>query len=79
MYVVCVPATLRTQVHQRLKYIGVASLTALVWDHIDTFVDEVEYIWKGRKGVCKSKMLNFMMSAKILCQSYTSSYLYAQL
>ncbi|XP_006456351.1 hypothetical protein AGABI2DRAFT_56468, partial [Agaricus bisporus var. bisporus H97] len=31
-------------------YIGVASFTALVWDHIDTFADEVEYIWKGRKG-----------------------------
>ncbi|KAF7760973.1 hypothetical protein Agabi119p4_10382 [Agaricus bisporus var. burnettii] len=32
------------------NYIGVASFTALVWDHIDTFADEVEYIWKGRKG-----------------------------
>ncbi|EKM74746.1 hypothetical protein AGABI1DRAFT_47462, partial [Agaricus bisporus var. burnettii JB137-S8] len=31
-------------------YIGVASFTALIWDHIDTFADEVEYIWKGRKG-----------------------------
>lgn len=35
------------------QYIGFASLTALVWDHIDTFADEVEYIWKGRKGPCK--------------------------
>ncbi|KAF7760642.1 hypothetical protein Agabi119p4_10051 [Agaricus bisporus var. burnettii] len=33
------------------NYIGVASFTALVWDHIDTFVEEVEYIWKGKKGI----------------------------
>ncbi|KAF9442653.1 hypothetical protein P691DRAFT_810261 [Macrolepiota fuliginosa MF-IS2] len=32
------------------QYIGFASFTALIWDHIDTFADEVEYIWKGRKG-----------------------------
>ncbi|KAJ3560989.1 hypothetical protein NP233_g10478 [Leucocoprinus birnbaumii] len=30
--------------------VAFASFTALVWDHIDTFVDEVEYIWKGEKG-----------------------------
>ncbi|KAJ3565938.1 hypothetical protein NP233_g7320 [Leucocoprinus birnbaumii] len=32
------------------QFVGFASLTALLWDHIDTFADEVEYIWKGRKG-----------------------------
>jgi hypothetical protein len=32
------------------KYVGVASFTVLVWDHIVTFSDEVEYIWKGAKG-----------------------------
>ncbi|KAF5347020.1 hypothetical protein D9756_011019 [Leucocoprinus leucothites] len=33
------------------QFVGFASLTALLWDHIDTFADEVEYIWKGRKGL----------------------------
>ncbi|KAJ3565939.1 hypothetical protein NP233_g7321 [Leucocoprinus birnbaumii] len=32
--------------------VAFASFTVLVWDHIDTFADEVEYIWKGRKGLC---------------------------
>jgi hypothetical protein len=32
------------------KCVGVASFTALVWDHIITFSDEVEYVWKGAKG-----------------------------
>ncbi|KAH9024816.1 hypothetical protein EDB85DRAFT_2150229 [Lactarius pseudohatsudake] len=32
------------------KYFGVASFTILVWDHIITFPDEVELIWKGGKG-----------------------------
>ncbi|KAI0657346.1 hypothetical protein C8Q70DRAFT_1055873 [Cubamyces menziesii] len=31
-------------------YVGIASFTALVWDHIITFADEVEYIWKRKKG-----------------------------
>ncbi|KAH9961843.1 hypothetical protein BJV74DRAFT_787376, partial [Russula compacta] len=31
-------------------YVGVASFTVLVWDHLITFSDEVEYIWKGGKG-----------------------------
>ncbi|GLB39856.1 putative expressed protein [Lyophyllum shimeji] len=34
----------------RTNCMGFASFTLLVWDHIDTFADEVEYIWKGRKG-----------------------------
>jgi len=33
------------------KYMGVASFTVLLWDHIITFSDEVEYIWRGRKGL----------------------------
>jgi len=31
------------------NYFGFASYTVLVWDHAITFVDEVQYIWKGRK------------------------------
>jgi len=30
--------------------VGFASFTILVWDHVITFSDEVEYIWKGKKG-----------------------------
>ncbi|KAF8887459.1 hypothetical protein CPB84DRAFT_1786890 [Gymnopilus junonius] len=34
------------------NYVGFASFAVLVWDHIDTFADEVELIWKGkRKGL----------------------------
>jgi hypothetical protein len=32
------------------NFVGFAGFTVLIWDHIDTFVDEVEYIWKGKKG-----------------------------
>ncbi|KAH9961437.1 hypothetical protein BJV74DRAFT_787513, partial [Russula compacta] len=32
-------------------YVGVTAFTVLVWDHIMTFSDEVEYVWKGRKGL----------------------------
>jgi len=32
------------------NFVGFASFTVLIWDHVDTFVDEVEYIWKGQKG-----------------------------
>ncbi|KAI8986078.1 hypothetical protein BD414DRAFT_515138 [Trametes punicea] len=31
-------------------YVGIASYTALVWDHLITLGDEIEYIWKRRKG-----------------------------
>ncbi|KAF7297623.1 hypothetical protein MKEN_01385300 [Mycena kentingensis (nom. inval.)] len=34
----------------RTNFVGFASFTILVWDHIITFGDEVEYIWKGKKG-----------------------------
>ncbi|KAJ6511905.1 hypothetical protein C8R47DRAFT_1313998 [Mycena vitilis] len=34
----------------RTNYVGLAAFTILIWDHIDTFTAEVEYIWKGRKG-----------------------------
>ncbi|KAF8065008.1 hypothetical protein FPV67DRAFT_164595 [Lyophyllum atratum] len=32
------------------NYVGFASFTILIWDHIDTFDTEVEVIWKGKKG-----------------------------
>ena len=32
------------------NYMGFAAFTMLVWDHIDTFADEVNYIWFGSKG-----------------------------
>ncbi|KAF9524115.1 hypothetical protein CPB83DRAFT_861778 [Crepidotus variabilis] len=36
----------------RTNYVGFASFVVLVWDHLDTFVEEVEYVWKGkRKGL----------------------------
>ncbi|KAJ7681234.1 hypothetical protein B0H14DRAFT_3062449 [Mycena olivaceomarginata] len=31
--------------------VGFAAFTILVWDHIDTHATEVEYIWKGKKGI----------------------------
>ncbi|KAJ3532700.1 hypothetical protein NMY22_g7635 [Coprinellus aureogranulatus] len=31
------------------NYMGFASFSMLVWDHIDTFADEVEYIWLAKK------------------------------
>ncbi|PFH46749.1 hypothetical protein AMATHDRAFT_153931, partial [Amanita thiersii Skay4041] len=34
-----------------LQYVGFASFIVLVWDHIITFSDEVELMWKGRKGL----------------------------
>ncbi|KAJ6466328.1 hypothetical protein C8R45DRAFT_1172842 [Mycena sanguinolenta] len=33
----------------RTNFVGFASFTILVWDHVITFSDEVEYIWKGKK------------------------------
>ncbi|KAJ7202881.1 hypothetical protein GGX14DRAFT_370029, partial [Mycena pura] len=30
--------------------VGFAAFTILIWDHLDTFTTEVEYIWNGRKG-----------------------------
>ncbi|KAF5315251.1 hypothetical protein D9619_007444 [Psilocybe cf. subviscida] len=36
----------------RTNYVGFASFVILIWDHIDTFGDEVELVWKGeRKGL----------------------------
>ncbi|KAI0372252.1 hypothetical protein BV20DRAFT_1034733 [Pilatotrama ljubarskyi] len=32
------------------QYVGLASFTALVWDHFITLGDEIEYIWKRKKG-----------------------------
>ncbi|KAF7768521.1 hypothetical protein Agabi119p4_7764 [Agaricus bisporus var. burnettii] len=30
-------------------YMGFVAFTILIWDHIDTFTAEVEYIWKRDK------------------------------
>ncbi|KAJ6602256.1 hypothetical protein B0H10DRAFT_665004 [Mycena sp. CBHHK59/15] len=35
----------------RTNYVGFASFTILIWDHVDTFASEVEYIWNRRKGI----------------------------
>ncbi|KAJ7163058.1 hypothetical protein C8R46DRAFT_1221859 [Mycena filopes] len=35
----------------RTNYVGFAAFTILIWDHVDTFTTEVEYIWRGRKGI----------------------------
>jgi len=32
------------------RFMGFVSFTILFWDHIITFADEVEFIWKGGKG-----------------------------
>ncbi|KAK6974584.1 hypothetical protein R3P38DRAFT_3412485 [Favolaschia claudopus] len=34
----------------RTNCVGFAGFSVLIWDHIDTFPTEVEYIWKGNKG-----------------------------
>ncbi|KAI0720555.1 hypothetical protein C8T65DRAFT_293211 [Cerioporus squamosus] len=31
-------------------YVGVASFTILVWDHLLTLEDEIKYVWRKRKG-----------------------------
>lgn len=32
-------------------YVGLVGFTILVWDHLVTSGDEIEFIWKGRKGI----------------------------
>lgn len=34
----------------RTNHVAFASFSVLIWDHIVTLADEVEYVWKGRKG-----------------------------
>ena len=34
-----------------LQYMGFASFTVLIWDHIITFDREVEYIWPAKKNL----------------------------
>ncbi|KAJ7321021.1 hypothetical protein DFH08DRAFT_1085990 [Mycena albidolilacea] len=34
----------------RTNCVGFAGFSMLIWDHIDTFATEVEYIWGGQKG-----------------------------
>ncbi|KAJ7896586.1 hypothetical protein B0H13DRAFT_2276069 [Mycena leptocephala] len=33
----------------RTNSVGIAGFTILIWDHLDTFPTEVEYIWKPKK------------------------------
>ncbi|KAF8208415.1 hypothetical protein K438DRAFT_1961028 [Mycena galopus ATCC 62051] len=35
----------------RTNCVGFAAFTILIWDHLDTFPMEVEYIWRGKKGI----------------------------
>ncbi|KAJ6521355.1 hypothetical protein DFH09DRAFT_1331227 [Mycena vulgaris] len=35
----------------RTNCVGFAAFTILIWDHLDTFTTEVEYIWRGNKGI----------------------------
>lgn len=32
-------------------YMGFLSFMILIWEHVITFADEVEYIWFGKKGL----------------------------
>ncbi|KAI0768911.1 hypothetical protein BC629DRAFT_1292490, partial [Irpex lacteus] len=34
-----------------LQYVAFVGFTILIWDHMITFSDEVEYIWRGSKGL----------------------------
>ncbi|KAJ7321071.1 hypothetical protein DFH08DRAFT_970357 [Mycena albidolilacea] len=34
----------------RTNCVGFAGFSMLIWDHVDTFATEVEYIWGGEKG-----------------------------
>ncbi|KAF9005466.1 hypothetical protein BDQ17DRAFT_1303846 [Cyathus striatus] len=38
----------------RTNYMGFASFTILIWDHIDTFTAEVEFIWNGSNRLSES-------------------------
>jgi hypothetical protein len=41
----------------RTNYMGFASFTMLIWDHIDTFEKEVLYIWKSKKSLMTTLFL----------------------
>ncbi|PPQ88408.1 hypothetical protein CVT25_011287 [Psilocybe cyanescens] len=49
-----------------VTYMGFASFTMLIWDHIDTFEAEVEYIWKGKKGLRESSVNVSVTEQKML-------------
>ncbi|KAJ8691069.1 hypothetical protein PTI98_010675 [Pleurotus ostreatus] len=34
----------------RTDFVGFASFAVLVWDHLISLEDEVQYVWKGKKG-----------------------------
>ena len=33
-----------------VQYVGLASYTVLIYDHLLTLDDEIKYIWKKKKG-----------------------------
>ncbi|KAG1880001.1 hypothetical protein F4604DRAFT_1954009 [Suillus subluteus] len=39
-----------TETRQTIN-VGIVGFTILVWDHLITSEDEIEFIWKGRKGI----------------------------
>ncbi|KAF9533193.1 hypothetical protein CPB83DRAFT_536235 [Crepidotus variabilis] len=41
----------------RTNYMGFASFTVLIWDHVDTFQKEVEYVWKPKKNLLTTLFL----------------------
>ncbi|XP_006462413.1 hypothetical protein AGABI2DRAFT_119270 [Agaricus bisporus var. bisporus H97] len=46
--------------------VGFVSLTILLWDHIVTFSDEVEYVWYGRDGPRVVLLVEFVMNTWLL-------------
>ncbi|KAI0251503.1 hypothetical protein BJV78DRAFT_1154306 [Lactifluus subvellereus] len=48
------------------RYVGLASFTILLWDHIITFGDELEYVWKGRKGLRSLQMIGLSVVALMM-------------
>ncbi|KAL7279881.1 hypothetical protein ACG7TL_006290 [Trametes sanguinea] len=47
-------------------YVGIASFTALVWDHIITLGDEIEYIWKRKKGPRSMTVIGINIAALMM-------------
>ncbi|TFY51160.1 hypothetical protein EVG20_g11135, partial [Dentipellis fragilis] len=42
------PGPLRTRITMKLP--DKAAFTVLIWDHMISFADEIQYVWKGNKG-----------------------------
>ncbi|KAF7365503.1 hypothetical protein MVEN_00423300 [Mycena venus] len=58
----------------RTNFVGFASFTILVWDHVITFSDEVEYIWKGKKG--PSTLSHFLLIVRVILNVPAVIYLF---